>query len=90
MAAYGTVSVGTAPVLILPANQNRKSYLICNTSTSVKLYIGPDAVIATTTGIEVQTGGNITEDFSGLKTLYTGPIYGVAASTIDVRFWERV
>lgn len=90
MAAYGTVTVSTTAILILPANPNRKSYLICNTNTSVKLYIGPDSGITSSTGFEISSSGNIAEDFNAAKQVYTGPVWGIAASAIDVRFWERI
>lgn len=86
---YGAVSVGTTAIMILPANQNRKSYIVVNTDTTTKLYIGPDQNITTSTGIEVAAGGNLAEDFNGLAQLYTGPIFGIAGSTVSVRFWER-
>lgn len=90
MAAYGSISVGTAAVLILPANPLRKSYMITNTNTSVKLYFGPDAAITTSNAPELAASGNFAEDMNGGKQVYTGPVWGIAASAIDVRFWERV
>lgn len=87
--AYNTVTVGATATLIVAANANRHSVIITNTSTSVNLYIGPDSSVTTSNGILVSTsGGNLTEDNSGTR-IYTGPIYGIAGSSIDVRYWER-
>ena len=86
--AYNTVTVTTSATLIVAANVQRVGLFISNTSTTVKLYIGPDTSITTSNGIEIPAGGNLTEDSSG-TSMYKGPIYGIAASSIDVRYWER-
>jgi len=87
--AYNTVSVDTSATLIVAANVERKSVIIVNTDTTNKLYIGPDTSITTANGIEVGSdGASFCEDSGGTK-VYTGPIYGISAGTIDVRYWER-
>lgn len=86
--AYNTVTVTTSPTLIVAANTKRHSVVITNTSTTVKLYIGPDTSITTSNAIEVPTSNSFAEDSGGVKC-YNGPIYGIAGSSIDVRYWER-
>lgn len=85
---FNTVSVGTTPTLIVPANAQRLSLIVVNTSSGT-VYLGQDTTVTTSNGIPMLQNQNLTEDSGGTK-MYCGPIYGiVASSTSDVRAWER-
>lgn len=86
--SYAAVSVTTSATLIIAANPRRQSLIVSNTDASVKLYIGPDTSITTANGVEIPGGSSLTEDNGGSK-VYCGPVYGIAASTINIRYWER-
>jgi hypothetical protein len=89
--AYGSVTVTTNATLIIPANANRVSYAITNTSATIDLYVGPDSSVSASNGLLITTsGGSISEDPGG-TSMYKGDIYGItSSSTSDVRYWERV
>lgn len=84
---YGTVSVGTTSILIIPANTARTEIQITNSSDTVVVYIGMDSSVTTATGLpfyENQARGHA----RGFGT-YLGDIWGIVASgSADVRFWE--
>ena len=84
---FKTVTVGASATLIIGANSQRISLIIVNTGTPT-VYIGQDNTVLTTTGIPLATNGNLTEDSGGQK-VYCGDIWGICASTSDVRVWER-
>jgi hypothetical protein len=86
--AYGAVTVSTG-TKIVSANPNRIGLIITNTDSSVKLYLGDDASVTASNGIEIPAGGSFTEDSGGTK-MFCADIYGSAGSgSINVRYWER-
>ena len=87
--AYGTVSVLSSATLICAGNCNRKALSIVNTSSSVDIYIGPDASITTANGFLIPAG-TIRDMTKVMGGYYLGDVYGIAASTVDVRYWEVV
>lgn len=86
--AYGAVTVGTSPTLIVAANGQRLSVLITNTDSTNPIYIGNNTSVTTSNGLEIFAGGTLQEDSGGTK-MYSGPIYGVAGTSVNVRYWER-
>lgn len=86
--SYSNVSVTTSPTLIVAVNPRRQSLIITNTDSTNKLYLGSDNNVTTSTGVEIGTGCNLTEDNGGSK-VYCGPVYGISTGTISVRYWER-
>jgi hypothetical protein len=86
--AYGAVTVTTVATLILAANGKRLNSLIAN-NASQTVFLGPDSSVTTANGIPLQAGTMLKED-SGTERVWTGDVYGiVAATTADVRYWER-
>ena len=81
------VTVGNTATLIVAANTARLSLIIENNG-SVPVYIGQDASVSVSNGIVLKPNGNLTEDSGGAR-MYQGDIYGITASSADVRVWER-
>jgi hypothetical protein len=88
MSTYNTITVTNAATVIVGANSQRLSLIITNTGTPT-VYIGQDASVTTANGVPLITNATLTEDSGGTK-MYCGPIYGICASTSDVRYWERI
>lgn len=86
--AYGAITVTTGATRIVLANPRRQSVIITNTDATNKLYLGSDNAVTTSSGIEIGTGSNLTEDNGGSK-IYCGDIWGISTGTVSVRFWER-
>jgi len=86
--SYSSISVTTAATLIVAANPRRQSLIITNTDATNKLYLGSDSNVTTSTGVEIGTGANLTEDNGGSK-VYCGDVWGISTGTISVRMWER-
>ena len=87
--AYGQISVGNTPTLIVSANSKRLS-LIIEVVGSETVYIGQDSNVTTSSGIQMPQKAILTEDSGGMR-MYCGDIYGItASSTSDVRYWERL
>jgi hypothetical protein len=85
--AYGYVSVGNTPTLILDANPQRLSVIIIN-SGSDRLHFAQDASV-TTASPYLLKDGSLTEDSGGTK-MYCGPFYGISTGgTAVVYYWER-
>jgi hypothetical protein len=84
---FNTITVGSSATKIVGANPQRISLMIVNTGTPT-VYIGQDNTVLTTTGIPLKTDMNLTEDSGGQK-VYCGDIWGICASSSDVRYWER-
>ncbi len=83
-----SVTIGTAPTLIVEANEQRLSIIIYNVGPSGVFY-GQTSSISTADSPCLATGASFEEDSGGTK-LYTGPFYGIASSgTSDIRVWER-
>lgn len=86
--SYNSISVTTAATLIVSQNPRRQSLIITNTDSTNKLYLGSNNNVTTSTGVEIGTGSNLTEDNGGSK-IYCGDVYGISTGTISVRYWER-
>jgi hypothetical protein len=85
--SYDTVTVGSSATKIVGANPQRISLIIVNTGTPT-VFIGQDNSVTTSNGIPLKTDMNLTEDSGGQK-VYCGDIWGICASSSDVRWWER-
>lgn len=84
-----SISVGTAPVLLVEANEKRLSIVIYNAGPS-GIFYGQTASITTADSPCLATNGSFEEDSGGTK-IYCGAFYGIASSgTSDVRVWERI
>lgn len=81
---YGTKTVTTNATLIIAANPQRRNLTIVPVDGDI--YIGPDSSITTANGIPLW-GGSI-RDQDKVPEGYTGDVYGIAGSSIDVRYWE--
>ena len=87
--AYGAVSVGATPTLIIPNNVQRHSIVITNEDATLTVYFGPDTSISTANAPGIKPGANFCED-SGATNTWKGPIYGiVSAGNATVKWWER-
>ena len=82
------VTVGNTATLIVAANSARLSLVIQNNG-SATVYLGPSASVSASNGIPLLTGGSFQEDSGGAR-MYQGDIYGISATSSDVRYWERV
>jgi len=86
--SYAAISVTTSATLIVAANPRRQSLIISNTDTTNPIYVGSDANVTTSNGVLLAAGSTLTEDNGGSK-VYCGDVYGIAGSSINVRYWER-
>jgi hypothetical protein len=85
--SYGSVTVTTAATLIVPANPNRKSVTVVNSSDATLMYIGPDSSITTANAQPLYE--NQTRDQEHISETWQGDIYGIVGSgTADARYWE--
>lgn len=89
---YGNVSVTTSATEILPENKRRTSFLIRNNGSG-DVYWAFDNSVTTANGMPLKPGEFLNEKIATDKlsleqTLYTGSIYGIAASAQDVRWNE--
>jgi len=83
--AYGVVSVGTTPTLIVPANNARRQLIIDNQSSST-VYIGPDTSISSSNAVRLLSGANMTVD----AQWFLSAIYGVVSTgSANVAYWEH-
>ena len=85
--SYGTKTIGATASVIVYANNSRRNLTIVNTDASVVLYIGPDDSVTTANGIPIYGRQSLTMD--KISEGFAGAIYGIAASNIDVRYWEN-
>ena len=86
--AYGFVTVGATPTLILGDNPKRLSLIIINGGDDV-LHFAQDDTVSSTNSPYLLPHGNLTEDSGGTK-VYCGPFYGVSTGgTCTVYIWER-
>ncbi len=76
----GQMSVGTTPVLIVPARATRINVTL-SPSAAVKYAIGPASNVSLTTGLVVYNGSPVTLDTAA-------DIYAVAESPITISFVE--
>jgi hypothetical protein len=80
--SYGTVSVGTSAALIAAARFRRDAVIVQNVHATQDLYVGPDASVATTTGIKIPAG-------QSFVVPTRGAVYGIASgAATDTRYWE--
>jgi len=85
--AYNTVTVTTTATEIVPANTQRRSLTIVNTSESIIVYIGSDNLITTSNAIPLYE--TQTRDQDRIPEGYLGPVFGIVGTgTSDVRYWE--
>lgn len=90
--AYGNISVTTSATEIVPQNKRRTSLIIRNNGTDT-VYWGHDNSVTTSNGFPLKTDEILrlqvdTTKESLEEILYTGAIFGIAATTQDVRFVE--
>lgn len=86
------VSVTTGATLIIAKNNTnppRIGLMIKNVSAN-DVYLDTVATVQTTTGYPLPAGDELIMDFDGgiSQYFYRGPVYGIAASTSEVRVWE--
>jgi hypothetical protein len=81
------ITVTNSAAKIVAANTARLSLLIQN-SGGVTVYIGPSSSVSISNGVPIDPGGVLQEDSGGAR-MYQGDIYGVCATSSDVRYWER-
>lgn len=82
-AAYGTVAVGAAAVLIRAGNPQRRSVVVQNVHATQVLYVGDDSSVTTAAGLRLNASESIRIDD------YNGPVYGIASgAATDVRYFE--
>ena len=85
--ATGTISVSTSPILIIAANAKRQELILCNSSLTPDIFIGPTSAVTYTTGLPLFAG----QSRESVKSFpnYKGDVYGVSQSgTADIRYWE--
>ena len=82
-----TISVGATATLILADNASRKGFIICNQGSTQDIYFGNASVVSGASAIAngglriSKNGGALTStQMSG----YTGPVYGITASSTAV------
>jgi len=86
--AYGAVTVTNTATLIVADNCKRQELTIANNSSSVDIFVGPDASVTKDNGIPLYASQR-NDKWKGPGGSWLGPIYGItASSTADVRFWE--
>lgn len=86
--SYGAVNVSNAPTLIVAGNCKRQELTIINNSSSVDIFIGPDANVTTSNGIPLYASQR-NDRWKGPGMTWLGDIWGItASSTADVRYWE--
>ena len=85
--AYGAVSVGNTATLIVADNCQRQELTIVNNSSTVDIYVGPDASVSVANGIPLYANQR-NDRWKGPGGSWLGPIYGICASTADTRYWE--
>jgi hypothetical protein len=90
--SYGNISVTSSATLIKAENKHRTSLIIRNNGTA-EFFYGLDSSVTVANGFPVKADEvlNLEVDVDKVtleETLYTGPIYGIAATTQDVRFVE--
>jgi len=81
-ATGGAVTVGSSATLIRTANTNRASILLQNLGTS-DLYLGVQNTVSASNGILLKADGIAS------FTMQSN-IYGITASSVDVRFIEEI
>ena len=82
------VNVGTQVIKIVSANTKRQELILCNSSLTPDIYLGPDSTVTSATGLPLFAG----QSRECVKSFpnYKGDIYGISASgTADVRVWEN-
>ena len=85
--AYAAVTVTNVATLIVDANCARQELFITNNSSSVDIFIGPDASVTAASGLPLDANQREERD-RGFGT-WLGPVYGITASgSADVRYWE--
>lgn len=84
---YGTVTATGSATLVLAASRSRAGVMICNTSTSVILYIGLDSSVTTSNGTPIQAASCYSA--SAPQEVWKGTLYAIAGSgSIDTRYQE--
>jgi hypothetical protein len=86
--SYGTKTVTTSATLIVDANPKRQELIITNNSTAVDIYIGQDASVTTSTGLPLYANQTRERSRNGGTVGWLGPVYGICASSADIRYWE--
>jgi hypothetical protein len=85
---YGSIVVGNTATLICAANTQRQELTIVNYSSSVDIFVGPDASVTAANGIPLYAQQR-NDRWKGPGGSWLGPIYGItSSSTADVRYWE--
>jgi hypothetical protein len=82
---YAAVSLTSSASLIVVANNQRKGILIVNNGAGTA-YFGMDVNVTTSNGLPITANGSL--NLTGLYDAWRGNIYGISASTSDIRFWE--
>ncbi len=85
--AYNALTVTNSATLIVSANTSRLSLIITNQGPG-NVYFGQDASITSSNCPYLLPDGTLTEDSGGQK-MYCGPIYGIAPTSSNIRYWER-
>ena len=87
--SYGTKTVTTAASKIVGAETNRHSLVLYNVGDAT-VFFGPDSSVTAANGIPLKKDVSFQADSGGVK-LYMGDVWAItAASTADLRYWERI
>ena len=96
MAVPKAVSVSTSAVELVAANPSRTKVHIQDLHATVPLFVGQNNTVTAANGHRIPpVSGTPTLEYVEERTqdndpfFYTGAIWGIAASTVDVRVWEK-
>lgn len=85
-ATYNAVTISSTATNILPADNNRRGFMITNNGGNI-VYIGFDSSVTSSNGIQILPQDKF--DLTGEHNVYKGAVWGItASSTSDVRYWE--
>jgi hypothetical protein len=85
--AYGAVTVGNTATLIVAANCARQELTLVNNSSSVDIFVGPDASVSVANGIPLYASQR-NDRWKGPGGSWLGAVYGICSSSADIRYWE--